>query len=339
MNFIYASFSGRGEENNMSFSERIFGRRQSISSIIEQETEPREEISKEELMQQVAQLEKKLARVTGKSSFFAEDNDEGADEIIDFTPSRERLGETPDSLDMSQLLEALSKSNSLIAKTTAIAHEKDSLDFFKLKSMSSPDILLFLSNVKNESVQSAVKSVPPRLRVGLAFELGLDVSLEEAYGKDTGKNQPFLKALRYLVRARNDLDHSDLLSGLAMVKTTIFNRENIILMMAEVRNEIKKNPAIFEAVLPITMKKAIVSNLQPDSFRSLVERHLSEICDPSCDMTEVYAIISREITNETTFLRQQRLHGGVELLANTASVSEPKRVKCFNCDGEHRVRD
>jgi cell division GTPase FtsZ len=46
MNFIYASFSGRGEENNMSFSERIFGRRQSISSIIEQETEPREEIRK-----------------------------------------------------------------------------------------------------------------------------------------------------------------------------------------------------------------------------------------------------------------------------------------------------
>ena len=140
---------------------------------------------------------------------------------------------------MSIVLEALSKSNSLLAKAHAIAQEKDSLESHKLKSSSTTHILEFLSNFKTDSVQSAVKFVPPLLRPGLAFEIGLKVSLEEAYGKDVGPNQPFLKALHFLVRAREDMDYNDILSGLAMAKTTTFNRENIIAMMAAVSNEIK----------------------------------------------------------------------------------------------------
>lgn len=89
-------------------------------------------------------------------------------------------------------------NNSLITKTTAIAHEKHSLNFFKLKSISFSEIRVFLANVKYKSVQSAVKSVLLRLRLGLAFKLGIEISLKGAYGKDSVLNQPFLKRCDYL---------------------------------------------------------------------------------------------------------------------------------------------
>ena len=342
MNFFFDSISSIGG-NTTSFTEKLFGRRDSIASIVAREalSEPQEITRKsreETLILQVAQLKKKLARATASTSFAGTESEEippGDEEVINFSTAPD------DSTEMSNLLECLSTSTSLIAKTHSIASEKDSLDCHKLKSTSSIHILEFLSNIKLDSVQSAIKSVPPSLRTALAFEIGMDKSLEEAFGKDVGPNQPFLKALRLLVKAREDLDYTEVLSGLAMAKTSVFNRENIISMLAAVRLEISTNPAIFEGIPQVSIKESLVSNIQPSQFRTLVERHMSIIRDPSCSVSDVYAIIQKEIKNHNIHLRQQRLLGGVELLASAVKiVPEPgKTLKCWNCGGAHRIKE
>ena len=342
MNFFFDSISSFG--GNSTFTEKLFGRRDSIAYIVAREISSEPQVvakkSREELLiLQNAQLTKKLARITARSSFAGTESEETPDdeEIINFSTAPD------DSTEMSNLLECLSTSTSLMAKTQSIASEKDSLDCHKLKSTSSIHLLEFLSNIKIDSVQSAVKSVPPSLRTALAFEIGLDGTLEEEYGKDIGPKQPFLKALRLLIKAREDMDYSEILSGLAMVKTATFNRENIISMLAAVRLEISTNPAIFEGIPQVTIKESLVANIQPLQFRSLVERHMSVIKDPSCSVSDVYAIIQKEIKNHNIHLRQQRLLGGVELLASVVTIlPEPNTKKiltCWNCNGPHRLID
>ena len=163
-------------------------------------------------------------------------DDEGEETIHFDVPPEENS-------EMSVLLESISKSSSILAKAHAISQEKDSLESYKLKSISTPHILEFLTNFKTDSVQSAVKFVPPPLRSALAFEIGLDGTLEKAYGSVTGPDQPFLRALRYLVKVRGDMEYTDILSCLAMAKTSVYNREKIVVMLAAVRDEIRNNPA------------------------------------------------------------------------------------------------
>ena len=73
MNFFFDSISTIGG-NTTSFTEKLFGRRDSIASIVAREasSEPQEITKKsreESLILQVAQLTKKLARATARNSF------------------------------------------------------------------------------------------------------------------------------------------------------------------------------------------------------------------------------------------------------------------------------
>ena len=73
MNFLYNSIAGIGDKN-ITFTERIFGQRQSIASIVSNETprvqaSPETSLREEQLLLQVAQLTKKLARASKLPSY------------------------------------------------------------------------------------------------------------------------------------------------------------------------------------------------------------------------------------------------------------------------------
>ena len=129
MNFFLSSISSiGGGDGDLSFTEKLFGRRQSIASVVESEAPGPVSISlsREEILEkQVAQLTKKLARATTRQSFALSESaaaDDDGEETIHVPPE--------ENSEMSVLLESISKSSSILAKAHAISQEKDSLESY-----------------------------------------------------------------------------------------------------------------------------------------------------------------------------------------------------------------
>jgi hypothetical protein len=243
---------------------------------------------------------------------------------------------------MSNSQELMAKSTSIIARNQRIAAEKEGNENFKLKSLDTKDIIDFLAHFNPDSCQPVWKQVPSTLRDALALSLHIPIgeTLESTFGFETGPESQFVRALFLLVSLRSDLDPKDLLKIHVMSDKPSLDRTSMMTMFAKVQREIKFHPGIYSVLSLVETKRALISNIRPLDFRSVLEDFADRYLCPLISITDMVEFVIKQFDKRELFLQYSNSCGIIGL-ANNAKFDEPRvkltaqermaKMTCYNC--------
>jgi len=229
---------------------------------------------------------------------------------------------TPDSSEFKDVLDEMARSTRLIANSQMKAAEKDTNENVKLKSLDTEDLIKFLAGFNRRSCQPVYRQIPVDLHKGLIISLGLPAgsTLESFYGVTLGEDTLFVRDIRRLVSSRTDIKPKQVLQSHCMSDRSILDRTSLMNMLAMCQEVVNSHTALFGDFSLAEWKEAVISNIRPLFFRSLVLEYHSRYINSSFTFENLVQLIVKEFDDESFSLNRIKARG-VEGLANNVIVS------------------
>ena len=116
-----------------------------------------------------------------------------------------------------------------------------------------------------------------------------------------------------------------------MPNKSSLDRTALVKMFAATQREILAHPMIFHELTLESIKAAIVSNIQPLSFRKIVEDRHHYYMSPLMDIETAERVILKDFDAEALYIDCAKSHG-VAALSHAGTITPSNSIADKRCD-------